>query len=482
MILSKNFLETYLEKEEFYSLIDGKERSSPNKTPSILSSPSDEKFRKKILFVGAKETEEAVSVAHNRLESWHSVPAAQKAAKLREVARLLESNGNLLADVMALEMGKCVKEGMGEVKYTAGFFTWYAGECERVYGKIIPSSHAGKNLQVIYEPVGVSGIITPWNFPLAMPARKIAAALAAGCTVVAKPSPETPISMLLLAKICYEAGIPEGALNIVIGPEKEIGSILSSDFRVRKISFTGSTEVGKILYAGSASTMKKLTLELGGHAPLIVFDDADLEVAVRETIAAKFRNNGQTCISANKILVQADIYDSFMEKFIEKVKMLKIGNPFDPTTDIGNVLHPQSAARVRDHLEDALAKGADPVYITENIFEPKILTEITPGMRIFCEETFGPIAPITKFTHDREALLLANSGDYGLASYVFTQNIHRIRNAISHLHYGIIGINEGVPSCPQASFGGLRNSGLGREGGPSGIYEYLSEKYICMAF
>ena len=475
-------LKKFLTENLHYSLVDGKSIYGQGEMAVDFITPITGNPWKQIIPVTGKEVNESISIAQQAFTKWSRVPAFQRAEMLRKVAALILENMDLLINTMTMEMGKTSREGRSEVIYSAGFFSWFAGEAERTYGKIIPSHVPNKNLKVFYEPIGVCGIITPWNFPLAMPARKIAAALAAGCTIVAKPSPETPFTMLLLAKICHMAGIPTDALNVVIGPEKEIGNSLLNSSSVRKISFTGSSDVGKYLYMKSGMTLKKLTLELGGHAPLIVFDDANIDCAVRETIVAKFRNSGQTCIAANRIIVQDKIYDKFLERFIASVKDLKVGDPFSETTDISNILHPISVVKVNEQIDDALCKGAKVEYLTKKIYEPKIISDVTPGMKIFREETFGPIASITKFSTLEEAIVLANSSEYGLTAYVFTESMKKAAIAVSQLEYGIIGVNDGLPSTPQGSFGGIKSSGLGREGGPSGIYEYLTEKFVSIAF
>lgn len=475
-------LKNFLSENLHYSLVDGKNVYGQEEMAVDFITPITGKPWKQIIPVTGKEVNESISIAQQAFAKWSRLPAFHRAEILRKIASLILENVDLLVNTMTMEMGKTSREGRAEVIYSAGFFSWFAGEAERTYGKIIPSHFQNKSLKVVYEPIGVCGIITPWNFPLAMPARKIAAALAAGCTIVAKPSPETPFTMLLLAKICHMAGVPTDALNILIGPEKEVGNALLNSSSVRKISFTGSSDTGKYLYMKSASTFKKLTLELGGHAPLIVFNDADIDCAVRETIKAKFRNSGQTCIAANRIIVQDKVYDEFLEKFLVSVKALKVGDPFSETTDISNILHPISILKVNEQIDDALGKGAKAEYLTKNTYEPKIISEVTPGMKIFREETFGPIAPITKFSTPEEAIVLANSSEYGLTAYVFTESMKKANFAVSQLEYGIIGVNDGLPSTPQASFGGNKSSGLGREGGPSGIYEYLTEKFVSIAF
>lgn len=474
-------LENYLSKEVYGSFINGKEYF-PEGVPIDFISPLHEGAWKKVRPATRKETELAIMAAQRVFPFWSKTNASERTNILRKIANLMDKYRHLLAKTMTYEMGKCIKESYLEVDYSIGFFNWFAGEAERIYGLSIPSPYSHKNLKIVYEPVGVCGIITPWNFPLAMGSKKIAAALAAGCSCVIKPSPETPFSMLLLANICQEAGLPDGVVNVLIGHEKEIGISLLDSPTIRKISFTGSTKVGKYLYEKSAATMKKLTLELGGHAPFIIYEDANLDVAVTEAIVAKFRNSGQTCMSANRFLIQESIRDEFLTRFKLEIEKLIIGNPLDERSDLTTILHPISIMKVNEQLEDALAKGAELYYATEHPYEPKILSGITPGMKIFREETFGPIAPILSFKTFDEAITLANASEYGLAAYVFTKDMKRANQTVSKLEYGVIGVNDGLPSVPQASFGGIKSSGLGREGGPTGIYEYLNEKFVSIAF
>lgn len=474
----KNFIEQAL----YGSLIGGKMAVHSHQETVDFISPLTQKPWKKFQPVGAEETDIAIQEAQKGYSRWSRIPAPLRAEHLRSVATILRNHRDLLVEVMAFEMGKPVTEGLAEVEYSASFFDWFAGEAERVYGLLIPSSHKNKSLSLVYEPVGVCGIITPWNFPLAMGARKIAAALAAGCSVVVKPSSETPLSMLLIAKACLSAGVDPSAVNVVIGPEEPIGKALLQSQAVRKMSFTGSTKVGQYLYKESSGTLKRLSLELGGHAPFLVFADADLDKAVRGAIVAKFRNTGQTCVCANRILVQAEIYDRFMESFCAAAKKLVVGDPLDPKTEISTVLHPISQMKVRDHLKDALAQGAKLELGGTEVCEPTILSGVTPAMQIFREETFGPVAPITKFSTFEEGIALGNASEFGLAAYLFTEKLSIAHAAAAELEYGIIGINDGLPSAAQASFGGVKNSGLGREGGPHGIYEYLVEKYISTSF
>ena len=472
-------VEQFLDQPILGSFINGTFQVSGKRKEELVS-PVTGKPWKTLLPASSEEAQQAIKAAESALPLWKKTPALVRANYLRNIGDLVTEYGDEFARLMAMEMGKPITQGKGEVTYAAGYFYWYAGEAERVYGLTIPSQFKEKRLMILYEPMGVCAAITPWNFPLAIPVRKIAAALAAGCTVVNKPSPESPITMLLFAHICHMAALPPGVINIIPGPEKEIGEALLDSPVVRKLSFTGSTEVGRYLYARSANTVKKLTMELGGHAPALVFDDADLNKAVMGIIHAKFRNNGQTCICPNRILVQKGIHDAFIKKFVEEVKKLKLGDPLDLESELSAILHPASVKKVTGHIQEALAKGAKAELRGKRPCDPAVLSGITSNMVLFHEETFGPVAPIVKFTSDEEGVALANKCEYGLASYIFTENLSRANRVIDALEYGIIGLNDGLPSSYQASFGGTKNSGFGREGGPTGIYEYLQEKFVSI--
>jgi succinate-semialdehyde dehydrogenase/glutarate-semialdehyde dehydrogenase len=383
---------------------------------------------------------------------------------------------------MTLEMGKTITEGLAEVEYAAGYFDWFAGEAERVYGTFVPSRHIHKRVSIVQRPVGPSAMITPWNFPIAMASRKIAAALAAGCTAVVKPAQECPLSLLSIASIAQEEGLPPGCLNVFFGDPQEIGEAFLTSGIIRKLTFTGSTNVGRYLYQNSAATLKKLTLELGGHAPFIVYDDANLQKAAEQAIASKFRNNGQTCVCPNRFYIHSKIHDEFVSALTDMAKQLKIGDPLDPKTNLSTAMHPTSVVKVKRHIEDALSKGAKVVLGGEEVFEPTILTGITEDMLISQEETFGPVIAISCFDSLGQVIEMANHTPYGLAAYVFTDSIDKGHKTVELLDYGVIGLNDGAPSAPEISFGGVKTSGFGREGGPSGIYEYLVEKTVSMAF
>lgn len=416
----------------------------------------------------------AIDSADEAMREWRTVTAFGRGKILRAVAQQIRQNRTFLAEIMTLEIGKPIRESETEVEYAAGYFDWYASEGERVHGLIMPSRHSQKRLSIQYSPVGVCGLITPWNFPLAIPGRKVAAALAAGCTVVLKPSPECPMSSLALGYLAAEAGLPPGALNVVVGDEEIIGEVFLNSTKIRKLSFTGSCEIGKLLYRRSAETLKKLTMELGGHAPLIVFEDANLDQAVKETISAKFRNSGQTCVAPNRLFVQEKIYDAYLDKLVSAVQALKVGDPMDPSTEISNVLHPSAEKKFKEHCNDAIQKGAR--RYLEGV--PAILGDINPQMKVYHEETFAPLLPIIRFKEESEVVQKANDTEFGLAAYVFTQNLARADRVVAQLEYGLIGLNDGMPSSPESSFGGIKGSGFGREGGPNGLHDYLVEKCV----
>jgi succinate-semialdehyde dehydrogenase/glutarate-semialdehyde dehydrogenase len=388
---------------------------------------------------------------------------------------------------MTAEQGKPLKESRGEILYAASFVEWFAEEAKRVYGDTIPMGQPGKRIIVIKQPVGVCAAITPWNFPSAMITRKAAPALAAGCPVVVKPASETPLSALALAKLADEAGIPPGVFNVLTGSASEIGKALTESSIVRKLSFTGSTETGKMLMRQCADTVKKISLELGGHAPFIVFDDADLDEAVSNAVASKYRNSGQTCVCANRFIVQKGVYDAFAEKLIQAVQaQLKVGNGFDEGVNQGPLIDLNAVQKVEQQIQDALSKGArlgaggKRVGETGFFFEPTILLDVTTDMEIASEETFGPVAPLFSFSTEEEAIALANDTPYGLASYFFSRDIGRCWRVSEALEYGMVGVNTGIMSTESAPFGGIKESGIGREGSKYGIDEYLEQKYLCL--
>ena len=437
--------------------------------------------------VGKLETQHAIDSAHEAFFEWSSLSVYERVAYLKKWHQLILQNKEELATIMTLEMGKPLNEARGEVDYAASFIEWFAEEGKRIYGEIIPSHVKEKRMQVWKKPVGVVAAITPWNFPAAMLTRKMGPALAAGCTVVVKPSSDTPLTAIKLIELCHEAGFPKGVVNILTGSSAVIGDEIVKNEKVRKITFTGSTEVGKKLMEQSAHQMKRLSLELGGHAPIIVLDDANIDKAVKATMSSKFRNAGQTCICGNRIYVQSGIYEEFLEKFSKEVKKLKVGNGMDSSTDIGPLINAAAVQKVKEHVEDAVSLGAtivaggDYAHGNENNFYlPTVLSNVKSEMLVMREETFGPLAPIQKITTDEEAIELANNSPYGLAAYVFTENISRGTRIIEKLDFGIIGWNDGTPSAAQAPFGGMKESGVGREGGRQGIEDFLETQYVSI--
>ncbi len=440
---------------------------------------------------GASEARTAVEAAYAALPAWSATPAPTRAEMMRRVAALMLENRERLATIMTLEMGKPMTESRGEVAYAASFLNWFAGEAERIYGQIIPASVADKRLLVLRQPVGVAVLITPWNFPAAMLTRKLAPALAAGCTVICKPAEQTPLSALELGKLFEQVGFPPGVVNIVAYSDPvPFSDTIFADDRVRKISFTGSTEVGKELIAKSAATVKRVSMELGGNAPFIVFADADLNAAVRGAIASKFRNAGQTCVCANRIYVQRGVYEAFAEAFTREVANLKVGNGLLPDTVIGPLIDRQARQKVAQHVSNAAANGAQVLVgghaLPENenpsgtFWMPTVLGDVTGDMLVAQEETFGPVAPLIPFDDEDEAIDSANSTSYGLAAYFYARDISRVMRVAERLEFGIIGANDPIPSTAQAPFGGVKQSGIGREGGSVGIDEYLEVKYVSL--
>ena len=431
---------------------------------------------------GAADTRGAIDAAAAAFARWRSSTAGDRAALLERWHALIRENEADLARIMTAEQGKPLAEATGEIRYAATFVKWFAEEARRVEGKTIESPEANRRILVLMEPVGVSAAITPWNFPAAMITRKCAPALAAGCAVIVKPSELTPFTALALAKLAEEAGFPPGIFSIVTGLPTSIGGELTSNTTVRKISFTGSTRVGALLMRNSADTIKRLSLELGGNAPLIVFDDADIDIAIASTMASKFRNAGQTCVCANRIFVQAGIYDAFAERLAGAVSKFVVGEGTTPGVTIGPLINRAGVDKVRAHINDALAQGATRYATVDTNADPTrfvapvVLTDAHPQMRLAHEETFGPVAPLFRFTHEEEAIEMANSTEYGLASYFYTENLHRGFRVAEKLQTGIVALNTGAISMEMAPFGGVKQSGIGREGGKAGIEEYLSVK------
>lgn len=433
---------------------------------------------------GKNEAIQAVDSAYNAFEKWSSLSAYERSDLIRNWYDLIKEHTDELAKTMTEEQGKPFLEAKGEINYANGFISWYAEEGKRIYGETIPATQQNKRLFIHKQPVGVTAVITPWNFPAAMITRKVGPALAAGCTVVIKPASQTPLTAIKLVQLALEAGIPKGVINVVTGNSKIIGEAWLADTRVRKLTFTGSTEVGKELMKGAAETVKKVSLELGGHAPAIVMDDCDIDKAVDGVIAAKFRNAGQTCVCVNRVYVHESIEKEFTKKLVEKVKLLKVGNGMTEGVTIGPLIDISAVRKALDHVNDAIEKGAT-LEIGGNrkeglFFNPTVLTNVTDDMICMREETFGPVTPITVFKTEEEAIRRANDSIYGLAAYVFTENISKGIRIAEKLEYGIVGLNDGSPSTPQAPFGGFKQSGLGREGGHHGIDEYLEVKYISL--
>jgi succinate-semialdehyde dehydrogenase/glutarate-semialdehyde dehydrogenase len=470
---------------EYQLLIGGAWRVAASGATFAVDNPASGALLAHVPDAGAAESAAAIEAAAAAQPAWAATPAPQRAAILRRAAALMLERQERLATIMTLEQGKPLSESRGEIGYAASFLSWFAGEAERVYGMTIPASAGNKRIMVLRQPVGVAALITPWNFPAAMVTRKIGPALAAGCTVILKPAEQTPLSAIELGRIFIEAGLPAGALNIITCADPlPFSQTIFADERVRKISFTGSTEVGKLLIQQSAATVKRLSLELGGNAPFIVFDDADLEAAVAGAIASKYRNAGQTCVCANRIFVQCGIYDRFAEAFAQQVAALKVGNGLDPATQIGPLIDAQALAKVRSHVAEATASGArvlvggGPQPGASGYWQPTVLADATADMLVAREETFGPVAPLIAFDSEAEVLALANNTPYGLAAYFYTRDVGRVWRVAEALEYGIIGANDALPSVAQAPFGGYKQSGLGREGGPQGIDEYLEVKYV----
>ena len=436
--------------------------------------------------INAAGTEAAVAAAHAAFPAWAAKVAKERTTILRRWYDLIMANADDLAVLMTAEQGKPLAESRGEIAYAASFVEWFAEEAKRLYGDIIPGHQADKRILVLRQPVGVVAAITPWNFPAAMITRKVAPALAAGCTVICKPATQTPYSALALAELGQRAGLPAGAFNVVTGPAREIGGVLTGDARVRKLSFTGSTEIGKLLMAQCSRTMKKVSLELGGNAPFIVFDDADLDAAVQGAIASKYRNTGQTCVCANRLLVQSGVYDAFAAKLVATVKKLRIGDGLAGETDQGPLIDANALAKVEEHVADALAKGAKIATgghrhaLGGTFYEPTVLTGVTPAMMVAREETFGPVAPLFRFNTEQEAIQMANDTEFGLAAYMYTRDLARSWRVSEALEYGIVGLNTGIISTEVAPFGGIKESGTGREGSKYGILDYTELKYICV--
>jgi succinate-semialdehyde dehydrogenase / glutarate-semialdehyde dehydrogenase len=436
--------------------------------------------------MGANETRRAIEAAKDAFADWRSKPAKERSILLRRWHDLIMANVEDLGALMTAEQGKPVTEAKGEVAYAASFIEWFAEEAKRVYGDTIPSPWSDRRLVVIKQPIGVCAAMTPWNFPAAMITRKAGPALASGCTMVAKPASATPFSALALAVLAERVGIPAGVFNVLTGSSKAIGGEMTSNPDVRKVTFTGSTEVGRLLMKQSADTIKKLSLELGGNAPFVVFDDADLDAAVEGAIISKYRNAGQTCVCANRLYVQAGVYDAFAQKLVAAVRKLKVGNGFEAGVLQGPLIDQAAVEKVEEHIQDAVSHGARVLLggkrhaLGQTFFEPTVLGDVTPKMKVAREETFGPVAPLFRFQTDEQAIQMANDTEFGLASYFYSRDIGRIWRAAEGLECGMVGINTGLISNEVAPFGGVKQSGLGREGSHYGIEEFLEVKYLCL--
>ena len=465
------------------ALIAGSWRDAADGTTLAVSNPSTGATLGQIPNMGRAEAQQAVDAAAAALPNWRALTAAQRAALLKNWHRLILENKTALAQIMTAEQGKPLAEAEGEIAYAASFIEWFAEQGKRANGEIIPSPGADKRLMVIRQGVGVCAAITPWNFPAAMITRKAGPALAAGCTMVIKPANETPFTALAMAELANQAGIPQGVINVVTGQSREIGAVFTGDERVRKLSFTGSTEVGRVLMRQCAESIKKLSLELGGNAPFIVFDDADIDKAVEGALIAKFRNAGQTCVCTNRIYAQAGIHDAFVARLSEAVAALRVGPGDEAGSEIGPLISVAALAKVEAHLVDARAKGAvvttGGARLEGTFFHPTVLSGVRADMQIAHEETFGPLAPVFRFDTEAEVIAAANDTEFGLASYVFTRDLGRVWRVMEALESGMVGVNTGLISTEVAPFGGIKQSGLGREGSRHGIEDYTELKYAC---
>jgi succinate-semialdehyde dehydrogenase/glutarate-semialdehyde dehydrogenase len=466
--------------------IDGRWCDADDNRTVTVTNPATGKVIGTVPSVGVGETRHAIDAASLALPDWRKRTAKERAQLLRRWFDLLMANQEDLARLMTIEQGKPLSESRGEIAYAASFIEWFGEEGKRIYGDTIPGHGRDKRIVVLKQPIGVTAAITPWNFPTAMIARKVAPALAAGCTMVIKPSELTPYSALAMCVLAEEAGVPRGVISVVTGDARTIGGELTSNPTVRKLSFTGSTAVGKLLMSQCASTVKKLSLELGGNAPFIVFDDADLESAVAGAIASKYRNAGQTCVCANRLLVQSGIYDRFARRLAEVASTMKVGDGLDSETKIGPLIDTRAIEKVERHVADALSKGAKLITGGSRpdgvgtFYTPTVLTEVTRDMLPMREETFGPVAPLVRFTDEQDAIQLANDTEFGLAAYFYSSDVQRVWRVAESLEAGIVGINEGIISTEVAPFGGVKESGIGREGSKYGIDEYLEIKYLCL--
>jgi succinate-semialdehyde dehydrogenase/glutarate-semialdehyde dehydrogenase len=466
--------------------VDGRWMDADSKATIVVTNPANVSVLGCVPRMGAAETRRAIEAANAAWPAWRQQTAKERGAILRRWFELVIANQDDIAKLMTAEQGKPLAEAKGEVAYGASFIEWFAEEGKRVYGDTIPQPRRDQRLLVVKEPIGVCAAITPWNFPVAMITRKVAPALAAGCVVVVKPAGLTPFCALALAELADRAGVPKGVFNVITGDTKAIGAELTSNPLVRKLTFTGSTSVGATLMKQCSSTLKKVSLELGGNAPFIVFKDADLDAAVAGAISSKYRNAGQTCVCTNRFLVQDEVYEAFCSKLIEKVSELRVGNGMDPGVTQGPLIDQAAVEKAEEHIADALAKGARVLIggkrhaLGGTFFEPTVLVDVTPEMVVAKEETFGPVAPIFRFHREEEAVHMANDTEFGLAAYFYSRDIGRVWRVAEALEYGMVGINTGLISNEVAPFGGVKQSGIGREGSKYGIEEFLVVKYLCM--
>ena len=469
-------------------LIDGQWLAAKDGATIEVSNPATGELLVAVPKMGEAETQTAIEAAERAFAQWKIKTAEQRANILHKWFELLMANQEDLAQIMTAEQGKPLAESRGEIAYAASYVQWFAEEARRIYGSTVPAPWADKRIVVTKEPVGVCAAITPWNFPAAMITRKVAPALAAGCTIIVKPAQQTPLSALALAELAQRAGVPAGVFSVLTGSARASGGVLTSSMAVRKLTFTGSTEVGRVLAEQCAPTLKKMSLELGGNAPFIVFDDADLDAAVEGAMASKYRNTGQTCVCANRLLVQDGVYDAFMAKLKTAVLALKVGNGVQDGVTQGPLIDDAAVEKVEELVQDATSKGAQIItggkrsVLGRTFYEPTILGNAQAGMRIAREEVFGPVAPVFRFKTEADAIRMANDTEFGLAAYFYARDIGRVWRVGEALEYGMVGVNSGIISTAVAPFGGVKQSGMGREGGAAGIEEYVSTKYLCVAY
>ena len=467
--------------------IDGQWLNADNGAVISVINPATGNNLANVPCMGTAETERAVAAAHAALKPWQAKSAKERSNLLRRWFELIMQHQEDLGIILTSEQGKPLAEAKGEIAYGASYLEWYSEEAKRIYGDTIPAPSNDKRIMVLKQPIGVCAAITPWNFPNAMITRKIAPALAAGCTFVIRPASQTPLSALAIAELAQRAGIPPGVVNVITGSSSEIGKVLTEDDRVKKFSFTGSTEVGRKLIAQCAGTVKKVSMELGGNAPFIVFNDADIDAAVEGAMISKFRNAGQTCVCANRLYVQSAVYDEFVDKLAQAIAKLKIGNGLDQGVTVGPLIDTAAVNKVQEHITDAIGKGAEVVTggnadnHGELFFQPTLLKNVTQDMKVAREETFGPLAPVFRFENEEEVVSWANDTEFGLASYFYSRDIGRIVRVSENLDYGMVAINTGLLSNEAAPFGGVKQSGLGREGSKYGIEDYTEIKYVLLA-